>query len=250
MRSQLGDTIKTLFFILTGAIPVVLVTIFYSVIAALAMALRLGTGFYHRLMRGWSTLLLFFLRVGVEVRGLDHIDREKPYVFLANHSSYLDIIAIGRAIPGGALFVYREELTKVPIWGWSLRASPFIMISRSDARNAMRSIEKGAADIRTEGESVVIFPEGSRSADGGLTEFRRGGFLLAALSGVPLVPLALHGAGRLLPRGDWVVKPGRITVEIGRPHDLGVNPDRPALKSAQVELFEELHAMLDRGADA
>ncbi len=234
-------------FILTGAIPVVVITVVFSIVAALAMLLRLGTGTYHRLMRSWSSLLLFFLRIRVEVRGRERIDPERPYVYLANHASYLDIIAIGRAIPGGALFVYKEELTKVPIWGWSLRASPFIMISRSDARTAMRSIESAAGEIERQGESVVIFPEGRRSPDGKLTEFRRGGFLLAALSGVPLVPLALHGAARLLPRGGWRVKPGTITVEIGTPHELGQDPDRARLKDAQVELFEELQTMLESG---
>ncbi len=236
--------LQTILFVLISALPVVVITLLYSVVAGLAMLLRLGNPLYHTLMRSWSRLLLFFLRLKIVPVGLDRLDPEQPYIFLANHASYLDIIAIGAILPKGGLFVYKEELAKVPIWGWSLRASPFIMISRADPRNAMRSIEKAATDIREKGESVVIFPEGGRTKDGRLSTFRRGGFLLAAKTGVPMIPLAIKGAHHRLPYGEWRVSPGKIEVEFGVPVETPADLDRASERMLQKRLPGELNSML------
>lgn len=227
----------------------IIVTIPYSLAAAVSRPFDRGNRGYHRLMKSWSRLLLKILGIRVEVEGAERIEVGRPYVFIANHASYLDIIAIGSALPGGALFVYKEELTKVPIWGWSLRFSPFIMIRRSDARDAMKSIERGAEDIRERGESVVIFPEGTRSEDGVLGEFKRGGFLLATKSGVPLVPLAIRGAARLLPRGETVPKRGTIELEIGYPLSLAEGADRAAEREFQADVRASLASMLAAATD-
>lgn len=227
------------------AVPFVLVvTIFYSILAAVTRPVDRSARIYHSLMRQWSRALLFLLRVKVTVRGTERLAPGTPYLFLANHSSYLDIIAIGTALPEGGLFVYKEELTKIPIWGWSLKRSPFIMIRRADARDAMRSIERGAEEIRQRGQSVVIFPEGTRSADGMLGEFKRGGFLMAAKTGVPLVPLAIRGTQPLMPRDDWRVRPGRVQVIIGEPipgrADLNRNEERALLETVRGRLLNLL----------
>lgn len=231
-------------FIILSVLPVILVTIVYSIGAAVTRLFDRSNRVYHAMMRSWSRILLWLLRVRVEASGLDRVDPSKAYIFLANHTSYLDIVAIGAVLPGGGLFVYKEELTKVPVWGWSLRASPFIMIRRADPRDAMRSIERAAEDIREMGESVVIFPEGTRSVDGAVQPFRRGGFLLAAKTGVPLVPLAIRGADRLLPRGEWRVKPGTIRVEIGHPVPTPESLSRAEERELQEELFRELSRMV------
>ena len=115
-------------FIIFSALPVILVTVVYSIGAAVTRVFDRSNRVYHAMMRSWSRILLWLLRVRVEASGIDRVDPSKAYIFLANHTSYLDIIAIGAVLPGGGLFVYKEELTKVPVWGWSLRASPFIMI--------------------------------------------------------------------------------------------------------------------------
>ncbi|MCE2503455.1 MAG: 1-acyl-sn-glycerol-3-phosphate acyltransferase [Chlorobi bacterium] len=219
---------------------VVLVTVIYSILAAITRPIDRNVRIYHALMRQWSCLLLILLRVRVRTSGREHLTPGTPYIFIANHASYLDIIAIGVSLPEGGLFVYKEELTKIPIWGWSLKMSPFIMIRRTDPRKAMESIEGAARDIRERGESVVMFPEGTRSTDGKLGEFKRGGFLLATKTGVPLVPLVICGSQPLMPRDDWRVRPGHIEVQIGKPipgrSDLNRNEER--------ELQERLHTTL------
>ena len=224
---------------------VLLVTIFYSIVAAITRPFDRSAKIYHSLMKQWSWLLLLILRVKVHVYGREYLQSEASYLFLANHASYLDILAIGVALPEGGLFVYKEELTKIPIWGWSLKISPFIMVRRTDPRKAMESIEEAAKEIRDKGQSVVIFPEGTRSADGKLGEFKRGGFLLATKTGVPLVPLAIRGSQQLMPRNDWKVRSGHIEVHIGKPvpgrSDLNRNEER----ALQGKLHTTLSSMLE-----
>lgn len=228
------------------AVPfVVLVTVFYSILAVITRPFDRNARIYHALMKQWSVALLILLRIKINVRGVENLQDGSPYIFIANHSSYLDIIAIGKALPEGALFVYKEELTKVPVWGWSLKGSPFIMIRRADARDAMRSIEQAASEIRERGESVVIFPEGTRSFNGELGEFKRGGFLLAAKTGVPLVPLAIRGSNRLLPRNDWRVQPGTIDVVIGAPNPGQKDLNRNEERALQTALRDQLSEMLE-----
>lgn len=227
------------------AVPfVVVVTVVYSILAVVTRPIDGSARIYHGLMKGWSRILLFLLRVKVGVRGAERLRPGGTYIFIANHQSYLDIIVIGAALPDGALFVYKEELTKIPIWGWSLKHSPFIMIRRSDARDAMRSIERAASEIRERGQSVVIFPEGTRSVDGTLGEFKRGGFLLAAKTGVPLAPLAILGSHALMPRGDWRVRSGSVNVIIGDPipgrADLNRNEERELLENVRNQLTDML----------
>ena len=226
---------------------VVLVTVIYSILAAITRPIDRSARIYHALMKQWSTILLFLLRIKVRISGIEHLQQGKPYIFIANHASHLDIIAIGKALPEGALFVYKEELTKVPIWGWSLKRSPFIMVRRSDPRDAMRSIELAASEIRERGESVVIFPEGTRSVDGQLGAFKRGGFLLATKTGVPLVPLAIRGSNALFPRNSKQVRAGEIQVMIGKPAAGKKDLNRSEERALQGELREQLRIMLETG---
>ncbi len=224
---------------------VVACTAFYSVMTVIVRPIDPRDRIYHGIMKQWAHVLLFLLRVKVETSGREHIRKEENYIYIANHASYLDIIAICAAVPDDVLFVYKEELTKVPIWGWSLKISPLIMVRRSDPRQAMRSIELAAQEIRERGTSVAVFPEGTRSYDGVLGEFKRGGFLLAARTGVPLVPLAIRGSHLLLPRGEWKVRPGKIEVEIGKPiaskQDMNRNEERVIQEETRVRLEQMLN---------
>lgn len=232
------------FFYLTAPI-VLVVTVIYSVLAAITRIYDPHARIYHALMRQWSVILLALLRVRVTPHGVERLDPSRAYIYLANHSSYLDILAIGATVPNGALFVYKEELAHIPIWGWSLRISPFIMIRRADARDSMRSIERAAGEIHQRKQSVVIFPEGTRSEDGALRPFKRGGFLLAAKTGAPLVVLAIRGAFPLLPKGEWRVRPGRIDVEVGEPIEGRPNLTRNDERELQETVRRQLLEMLD-----
>jgi 1-acyl-sn-glycerol-3-phosphate acyltransferase len=225
---------------------VILSTIYYSIVSMIVVAFdRSGRG-YHSIMRQWSRLLLWLFGIKTVVKGTENIPPGTSHIFLANHSSYLDIITLGVTIPDDIRFIFKRELAKIPIFGWGLAHGPYILIDRTDARNAMASIERAAKQIG-EGASVVIFPEGTRSGDGKLGPFKRGGFLLATKSGVPMLPVAIRGTYQLLSRHDSRVRSGRVEVIIGHPIEEKPNATRAEEQAIQNEVRQQLVAMLETG---
>jgi len=226
------------------ALPfVILDTILHTFLSMGAALIDRSGRLYNAVLRRWSKDLLWLLRIKATVHGVENIQRGTNYVYLANHASYLDIITLGATIPDNIRFIFKKEITKVPIFGWGLALGPYITIDRADPRNAMASIEKAAGEIR-DGASVAIFPEGTRSPDGELGQFKRGGFLLATRSGVPMVPVAIKGTYQLLSRHDFRVKPGRVEVTIGTPIPGKQDMNRAEEQAVQAEVRAQLVRML------
>jgi 1-acyl-sn-glycerol-3-phosphate acyltransferase len=113
-------------------------------------------------------------------------------------------------------WIAKKELLWVPFFGWAMWAGKHIIVDRGDSTGALGSLKKAAARIAS-GISVVVFPEGTRSPDGRLLPFKRGGFLLAAKTGVSIVPLTINGSGRILPKGDWRLRSGIVEVHVSDP---------------------------------
>lgn len=170
------------------------------------------------LSRRWARLLLFFSGVRVEAHYEGGIDPARSYVFLPNHQSYYDIPALLPTVPVEIRFAAKRSLFRVPVFGWSLSAGGFIPIDRED-RSRAREAFAAAAQRLAGGASVLFFPEGSRSWDGRLRPFERGGFLLALRLRLPIVPVGISGARAVQPRGRLAVTPGTITVRYGAPID-------------------------------
>src|SRR5262245_21184446 len=158
---------------------------------------------------GWSGM-----RLSVASRGT--LDPTRPYVFMANHLSTVDIFALVVALPVPFRFIAKKQLGRIPLFGWAMRAGRFIFIDRQNPLAARRSIEEARTRIRG-GESVLVFPEGTRTRDGTLGPFKTRGFHLAIDAGVPVVPVASAGTRELMPRGSLTVRPGKILVTIGEP---------------------------------
>jgi 1-acyl-sn-glycerol-3-phosphate acyltransferase len=196
------------------------------------------------MQRKWSKVLLRMLRVKAVAHGVERNDPSVTYIVVANHASYLDIPVLVSTLPIDLAFVFKEELTKVPFWGWSLLFSPHIKIHRSDPRNAIAAIEEAAGEIRSGRASVVIFPEGTRSVDGTLGEFKRGGFMLATRTGVPILPVAIRGSHLLIPRTDWRVRPGTVEIFVGEPIDIDSGITRERERAVQAETRRQLEEML------
>ncbi len=166
--------------------------------------------------RIWARGILLGGFVRLRSVGRERVPRDGPVVFMANHESWLDIPALLAAIPVQVRFLAKKSLFSWPAFGWALSSMGFIPVDRKNRREAVKSFEAAAARIRA-GRSVLIFPEETRSTDGALLPFQRGGFLIAIKAGIPIVPVGLEGPARCLPKHNYLIRPGTITVRFGDP---------------------------------
>ena len=167
--------------------------------------------------RAWSWAVLKSCGISVKVSGLTHIDPKQRYIFMVNHQSNMDIpILIQALFPFQLRWLAKKELLRVPLFGWAMSAAKHIPVNRSDRFGALQSLKQAKRRIAS-GTSLVIFPEGTRSRDGGLLPFKRGGFWLAVQTQTPLVPLTINGSGAVLRKGDWRVRRGEIRITVGEP---------------------------------
>jgi 1-acyl-sn-glycerol-3-phosphate acyltransferase len=149
---------------------------------------------------------------------------------MANHQGAFDIFALLAYLPVNFKWLAKEELFRIPILGWAMGSAGYISIDRSDKRKALQSLKEAVARIRG-GDSVLIFPEGTRSPDGKIHPFKKGGFTLAIKAGVPILPISISGSREVLPRDSLRVKPGKIEITIGNeiPTDNRTMADRDHL---------------------
>lgn len=167
--------------------------------------------------RLWAPGLLGGAGVRFEVEGVERVDWTRPAMLVANHESMIDICAMFRAVPVPLRFLLKKEMTRVPMVGRYARRTGMLFVDRGDRRAGIRMIHDATAMLR-DGRTLCIFPEGTRSRDGRVGEFKGGAFQAAIAAGVPVVPVAIHGAGAVLPvAGLFRVRPGRIVVRFGAP---------------------------------
>lgn len=190
---------------------------FVLALSAIVFTLFDPTGsIYHTHAKIWGRLSLWLAGVKLEVTGREKVPVAGPIIFMCNHQGNFDILSLFLAIPRQFSWIAKEELFAIPVFGHSMRRGGYIPLDRSDGRRALKSIEAAAAMIRN-GRSVVIFPEGTRSLDGSLLPFKKGGFLLAGKAGVPIVPVTINGSARINPRNRIELYPGTITIRFGEP---------------------------------
>jgi 1-acyl-sn-glycerol-3-phosphate acyltransferase len=167
--------------------------------------------------RAWARMLLRVTFVKLEIEGLEKIDPQGSYVFVANHLSYMDTPVILASIPVQFRFMAKKGLFKIPFLGYHLTRAGHIAVPRDNPREAVKSMAEAARIIRERGISVLIFPEGGRSAIAKLQPFKDGAFHIAINAGVPVVPVALAGTEKVLPFGSGVPCPGYVKLRIGDP---------------------------------
>lgn len=164
--------------------------------------------------------VMFFVRaVGVRVRvkGIERIP-QGVCLFAANHTSSADAPAIVGAIPRRVAVLLKESLFQWPIVGQAFRSAHFIPVNRGARDSAIASVEK-ATEAMKAGQSFLIYPEGTRSPDGRLQEFKKGAVMMAIKAGVPIVPMICSGAHRIMEKRSLVIHPGEIVVEFLEPID-------------------------------
>lgn len=207
-----------------GRVRLFLVTIpaiylFTILMGSLSLALsvfdRTGNA-QHACARFWARGLLFLSRVRVRVQGLQHVQPGETYVFTANHSSYMDIPVIFAYLPASFRIMAKSSLFHIPFLGWHLRRSGHMPVTQKNPRRAARSLLEAAGHV-AEGTPVFVFPEGARSKDGQIAEFKPGTFLIAIKSGKPVLPITLIGVKDVLPMESWVLRPGDVEMILHAP---------------------------------
>jgi 1-acyl-sn-glycerol-3-phosphate acyltransferase len=197
----------------------VIITAFMSVCALVFPRISPGENKAHKVANLWAKMLLRLTSIRVNVIGRENVLMNRPQIFMANHQSDFDILIVLAYIPGQFRWIVKKELFKIPVFGKAMKSAGYIEIDRQNHEKAMKSLEEAAQKIR-EGKSVMTFPEGTRSKDGTIKPFKQGMFHLAIQAGVPIVPISIIGANKILPKRTLMIKPGKITMVIGRPVDV------------------------------
>lgn len=196
----------------------VTVTVWYGskvIVAALVGVRQRRGGLYDQAARCWARALLRASGVKVNTVGLENVPTDRPVVYVSNHQSLFDIIALAATLPGTYRFVAKRELAKVPLFGQALRAAGHIYIDRQRRQAAFGAYEKAAAVIKA-GTSAVVFGEGTRSRTGNLLPFKKGPFVLAIAAQVPVVPVYCAYTFDILPKGSMLIRPHPISLYFGQ----------------------------------
>ncbi len=195
----------------------------------------------------WSAINLGISGVRVDTTRRGTLDPSRSYVFMSNHASHFDVLAVIEALPEFQLrWVAKRELADIPIFGWALRRAGHVIIDRSNPAAAMASL-RAAKAIMDGGVSVMIFPEGTREEhDDQLLPLKSGGFVLALETGTSIVPVAVRRSREILPRDDWRIRSGTMEVVVGEP--IPVDGQTRERLVARVEAFLRRELGLDRRA--
>jgi 1-acyl-sn-glycerol-3-phosphate acyltransferase len=169
------------------------------------------------------------LGITIDVAGLERIDPGTSYVFMPNHISFLDGPLVMILIPGVARVILKKSILRIPIVGTAMRFVGFVPVDRKGAEGGKKSIARAVGLMRARGYSYLIFPEGTRSRDGRMGPFRRGGFFLALASGAPIIPVTISGTRELMPKGQWFARRGKVRVVFHEPIPVtGTTPEAMA----------------------
>ena len=194
----------------------VVATIFFALIAITISVVDPTGKAPHLIGRIWAKSILLTGRIKVKVKGLSKIDPSTSYIYMCNHQSNFDIPVLLAYLKVQFRWLAKAELFRIPLFGLAMKRAGYISIDRRDHQSAIASLKKAAKIIR-EGVSVIIFPEGTRSPDGRISPFKKGGFVLAIDSGVPIVPVILHGTRSIMPKKRLRIVPGTVVMEITDP---------------------------------
>ncbi|MEW6350652.1 MAG: lysophospholipid acyltransferase family protein [Thermodesulfobacteriota bacterium] len=172
--------------------------------------------FNWKVSRVWAWAISKGLGMSVTLNGAEHFEKGRSYILVPNHQSNADIIALLESIPVPFHWVVKESLLKIPLFGPSVAASGAISVNRSDSRQAVEQLRKGSNKLR-DGWSILIYPEGTRTADGNLQPFKKGAFRMAISTGIPLLPITVNGAFKILPKHTLNVRGGHVTITVSAP---------------------------------
>lgn len=173
-------------------------------------------GVYDRAVRGWARGLIRAAGVKVTTVGLERVPVDRPVVYVSNHQSFFDILALAATVPDTMRFVAKKEFQKIPILGPAMKSAGQIFIDRQNRAKAFDAYQEAAQAVR-EGLNAVVFAEGTRSENGELQPFKKGPFVFAIAAQAPVIPVYCAGTFDILPKTSIWVRPGPITLYFGAP---------------------------------
>jgi 1-acyl-sn-glycerol-3-phosphate acyltransferase len=205
---------RTVFFLIPA---ISLYTIVLGTLSIASSVFESSGRFAHWCARTWSRLILVTTGVEVEVSGLEHLQPDRPYVFVANHQSIYDIPIIFWSLPYQIRIIAKESLGRFPFLGWHLRRTGHMLVDRRRPDRA--AIFGRASTLMQQGLSLIVFPEGTRSRDGRVAPFKGGSFYLALAAGLPVVPISIVGSRHIMLKGRLATYPGRVKLIVHEPVD-------------------------------
>ena len=171
---------------------------------------------FQKMQRFWARSLASAWGMQVRAHGVDQLDPGGKFVFMANHLSHVDIVALFVALPMNVGFLAKKELRKVPFLAQAMVAGGHVFIDRKARTHAANTLTAAARTVAA-GAPLVIFPEGTRGSGDVVQPFKRGGLNLALQAGVHVVPVGLRGTRAIMGREDLVIRPGNVEVHVGAP---------------------------------
>ena len=200
-----------------AAIPLIYLYTVVMGTLSLALSLRDPEGRrQHWCARTWSRMIARTAGVRVRVHGAENIRDGASYVFLSTHQSYMDIPVMLGHLPAQLRIAAKREVFRIPFLGWHMHRGGHIPINRGSTSEAVETLRRAAQEIR-EGVSVFLYPEGTRTRDGSLQPFKKGGFKFALQTGLPAVPVTIVGTRQVLPRDSIIFRPSAVDMYIDPP---------------------------------
>jgi len=173
----------------------------------------------HKVNSLWACWICKACGVQVELLGLENVDSKRAQLFVANHQSFFDIFALSGFLPVQLRWMAKASLFHLPFVGWAMAAANYVKVRRGNRKQSLKAFNDALDRIKN-GASAVIFPEGTRSVDGTIAEFKKGSHLLAIRSEVPMVPTVIIGSGEVMKKGSFGVKPGNIKIIFLKPIEI------------------------------
>ena len=213
--TEIYQNIRSAIFVVLGAVYTIVISILVILLVPV-----LGRGrLVDVLARFWARLLLFTFGIKVTVEGVHNIDPETSYVFISNHQSTMDIPVCIASIPSSIRMLAKKELFRVPFFGWAIWAGGAIRIDRQNREKAIESLDRAAQRLKKENISPLVYAEGTRSPDGKIHPFKKGGFVMAINSGRQIVPVTIKGSNKIMPKNSFTINSGHVHIYIGKPVD-------------------------------
>lgn len=182
------------------------------------------TAGYKYIIRPFFKLILKINGVNVNVAGIENVDVNSNYLIVANHQSVFDVIIISAFLPLDIRIITKKEMLLIPFFGWILPLYDYIMVNRKNSRESVKSISQATKMLKK--RSLLIFPEGTRSADKKVGKFKSAGVVMACDAKVRILPVALQNVSEIMKKNEFSIHSGKVSMTILKPVEIKDKSER------------------------